>query len=152
MAGFFHKNLLTKFDWWPFSNIGTSPGMSECVRHTRLKKSEHGFCSLFTPFTARGCKLIFRTRGRMTCLLNFFAVLILLQGRQSNCFRIYCGKKWCQIQDLPIIKSVMVPQSWGKLRPFFSRITLDFTVIFIINLKLYLNMTYVQNKVGYQIQ
>ena len=110
-GSFFYKKLLKKFDWRPFSNIGTSTGMSECVRRTCLKKSEHGFCSLFTRFTARGCKLIFRTRGPMTRLLNLSAVPILLQGYRSNFFRICCGKKWCQIQDLPFIKSVMAHQS-----------------------------------------
>ena len=116
-ASFFHTNLLKKFDWQPFSNIGTSTGMSECVCRTRLKKSEHGFCSLFTLFTARGCKLIFRTRGRMTRSLNFSAVPILLQGRQSNFFRFFLEKKVSYSSN-----AVMFHQSWGKLRPFFFTI------------------------------
>ena len=115
---FLNKNLLKKFDWWPSSNIDTSPKLSERVRCTRLKKfvvcllreAANWFLGLTTVWHVR--------------LLNFSVVPILLQGCQSNFSRFFFQKNWCQIQDLLFRKAAMFHPSWGKLRPFFHYYTM----------------------------
>ena len=109
----FYKNLLKKIDWWPFSNVGTSTGLSERVRCTRLKKfvlcllqeAANWFLGLANVWHA--CS---------TYLLCQYYCKVASQIFSD----FFLEKSGFQIQDLPFRKAVMFHQSWGKLKPFFS--------------------------------